>query len=131
MVTHYGRLAHVVIAWVFVAGVLVQAFLAGSALSQLGGSGDFSTHIEFGYTWMGIIALVVLLTAFIGRFPRLHVGLVIGLFVLYVIQASLPGARSSAPAIAALHPVNAILLFGLGVIVAWRAMVIAGVTRPG
>ncbi len=125
MITSYSRWAHVVLAWLFVAGVLVQAFLAGAALTQLGGSGDFGQHISFGYTVMGLLALGVLLSAFIGRVPRAQVGLSAGLLVLYIVQTSLPYARESSPIIAALHPANAILLFGLGCVVAIRARRIA------
>lgn len=125
MITTYGRWAHVVAAWVFVAGVLYQAFLAGRALAQLGGSGDFSPHISFGYSILGILALAVLLTALIGRVPRSQVGLSIAVLLLYIVQASLPSARTSAPIIAALHPANAMLLLVLGVYVAVRARRIA------
>ena len=44
------------IAWVV--ALIVQVFLAGQAIANLGGSGDFSTHISVGYT-IGIIQLVV------------------------------------------------------------------------
>jgi hypothetical protein len=48
MIGAYGRWAHVGAAWLFAGGVLLQAFLAGAALTQLGGSSDFSAHISFG-----------------------------------------------------------------------------------
>src|SRR5262245_56913704 len=106
----YGRWAHVVAAWLFVAGVLIQALLAGLALSQLGGSGDFGMHIEFGYTVMGILALLVIVTALIGRCPRSQVGLSALLLILYVVQPTLATFRDSSPTIAALHPVNAMVM---------------------
>jgi hypothetical protein len=120
-----ARWAHVVLAWLFVAGVVVQAYLAGAALAQLGGSGDFGTHISFGYTVMGLLALGVLVTALVGRVPRPQVGLSVALFILYVVQAFLPNARTSAPLIAALHPANAMFLFILGGVIGWRARGIA------
>jgi hypothetical protein len=120
-VSAYARWAHVGAAWLFVGGVLIQAFLAGAALTQLGGSGDFSAHISFGYTVMGLLALAVLLTALLGRLPRSQVGLSVGLLLLYVIQTALPNARASAPVIAALHPANAMLLLALGILIGWRA----------
>ena len=116
-----ARWIHLAAAWLFVAGVLVQGYLAGAAMTQLGGSGDFSQHIAVGYTVMGILALVVLVFAIIGRLPRVHVGLSALLLILYVVQTSLPYARSSSPAIAALHPVNAMVLLGLAIAVAIRA----------
>jgi len=48
---------HAAAAGLFVVAIIVQVFLAGAALANLGGSGDFATHIEFGYTGIGIAAL--------------------------------------------------------------------------
>ena len=101
---------HAVAAGLFVAALLVQVFLAGASISELGGSGTFATHIEFGYTWVGLAALVLLITAFVARRPRRDVGWVVAIIVLYVIQTLLPGFRGTVPAIAFLHPVNAVLL---------------------
>jgi hypothetical protein len=128
MVTRYGRWAHVGSAWLFVGGVLVQAYLAGSALRELGGSGDFGAHSSFGYSIMGILALAVLVTALVGRVPRRQVGLSIALFVLYVVQTALPNARVDSPGIAALHPVNAMLLLALGIVIAVQGRRIAAAT---
>jgi len=119
--TAMARWAHLVAAWLFAVGVLLQAYLAGSALSQLGGSGDFGTHLELGYTLMGILAIAVLLLALVGRFPRAQVGWSALLFVLYIVQTTLPSARESTPAVAALHPVNAMVMLVLAVIVAVSA----------
>ncbi len=100
MITTYGRWAHVGAVWLFVVGVLVQGYLAGAALAQLGGTGDFGAHVSFGYTVMGLLALAVPLTALVGRLPRRQVGLSIGLLLLYIVQTVLPNARDSAPATA-------------------------------
>jgi uncharacterized protein DUF6220 len=121
------RTVHAAAAAIFVVAILVQVFLAGSAIANLGGSGDFTTHKEFGYTWVGFASLAVLLTAIAARRPRRDVGIAFGILVLYIIQTLLPGAKSSASWIAALHPVNAMLLFGLAV---WYARH-AWLTRTG
>src|SRR5207244_2719896 len=58
------------------------------------------------------------------RRTRRDIGIAVGLLVLYIVQTMLPNARMSAPWIAALHPVNALFLFGLAVWYArrtWRA----------
>ena len=109
---------HAAAAAIFVVAILVQVFLAGLAIANLGGSGTFSTHIEFGYTWMGLAALALLVTVFLARRPRRDVGIVVAIIVLYVIQTLLPSFRSSSAAIAALHPVNALVLF---VVALWYA----------
>ena len=109
---------HAAAAAIFVVAILVQVFLAGLAIANLGGSGTFSTHIEFGYTWIGLAALALLVTAIAARRPRRDIGIALALLVLYVVQTVLPSFRASTPWVAALHPVNALFLFALA---AWYA----------
>ena len=104
---------HPWLAGLFALGVLLQAFLAGAALRELGGSGDFGAHRDVGYTAMGILALALLIVGGIARSSRLVIWGSIGVFVLYVIQTVLPTLAGSQPTLAALHPLNAVLLFGL------------------
>jgi hypothetical protein len=121
---------HAAVAIVFVVAIIVQVFLAGAAIANLGGSGNFSTHIEFGYTWMGLVALALLVTVFLARRPRRDIGIVVAIIVLYVIQTLLPSFKSSSPAIAALHPVNALLLFVVALWYARRLWLSAMPDRP-
>lgn len=116
-----ARWAHLVSVWLFAAGVLLQGYLAGAALAQLGGNGDFETHVGLGYSLMGLLALAVLLFALFGRMPRSHVSWSALLFVLYIVQTVLPLMRSSSPLIAALHPANAMVMLVLAVVVAVAA----------
>ncbi|HJP88678.1 MAG TPA: DUF6220 domain-containing protein [Candidatus Limnocylindrales bacterium] len=115
------RVVHAIVAVVFVAAIVIQVFLAGAALLQLGGNGDFATHIEFGYTEVGLAALAVVVTAFLARVGRRRIYLSVLLMVLYIVQTLLPAAKTSMPSVAALHPVNAMLLFGLAAWFAWTA----------
>jgi hypothetical protein len=127
------RLVHAIVAWAFVASIVIQVFLAGAAIANLGGSGDFKTHIEFGYTAVGLVALAVLLTAVAARVPRRDVATSFGLLLLYVIQTSLPSAKANYPAVAALHPVNALLLFALATWYArhaWRERAASAASAP-
>jgi len=121
---------HAAAAAIFVVAIVVQVFLAGLAIANLGGSGNFSTHIEFGYTWIGLAALALLVTVFVARRPRRDVGVVVAIIVLYVIQTILPAFKSSSPAIAALHPVNALLLFAVAAWYARRLWLAAMPDRP-
>ena len=116
---------HAIVAWAFVITIVIQVFYAGAAITALGGSGSFRTHIDFGYTAVGIAALAVLVTAFLARRPRREIGFAAGLLVLYGVQTSLPYAKASLPWIAALHPVNALLLFALAAWYARRAWRVA------
>lgn len=115
------RRVHLAAAGLFGAGVLVLGYLAGTAIVELGGSGDFGLHVSLGYTLMGVLAICVPVFALLGRFPRGHVGLSLILLILYVVQTSLPYARASSPAIAALHPAVAMVLLGLAVTITIRA----------
>jgi hypothetical protein len=112
---------HAAAAWLFLGSIIVQVFLAGAAIKQLGGSDSFASHADFGYTWVGLAALALLLTAIVARIGRRSILITLGLLALYVIQTLLPAARASFPAMAALHPVNAMLLFGLAIWYALRA----------
>ncbi|HEY8439314.1 MAG TPA: DUF6220 domain-containing protein [Candidatus Limnocylindrales bacterium] len=109
---------HALAAIVFVAAIVIQIFLAGAALAALGGSGDFGTHVEFGYLGLSISGLVLLVTALLARLPRSEIGFAALIFVLYIVQTILPNLRSSASVVAALHPLNAAFLFALA---AWYA----------
>ena len=115
------RLVHALAAMMFVVAVLVQVFLAGAALLQLGGDGDFRTHADFGYTWVGLASLAVVVTAALARLGRRRIGISVLLLVLYIVQTLLPNFSEDLPALAALHPVNAMILFALGAWLAWTA----------
>lgn len=115
-----GRL-HVISAWLLVAGILGQALLAGLALRNLGGTGDFGLHVELGYTLIGLLALAVVLTAVGAGRERRSTLIALGLLLLYFVQTALPALREVLPAMAALHVVNALVMFALASWFALRA----------
>jgi uncharacterized protein DUF6220 len=109
----YLTIAYAVVAWLFVAVLVIQVFLIGLALFD---DASFrETHREFGYTVVGLAALVLLIVGILARPGRREVGLVVGIFVLYIVQTSLPAFQASAPVVAALHPVLALGLFAMGI----------------
>ena len=113
------RVCYVAAAWLFVAGVQGQAFLAGLALFV--GPGTWASHRELGHS-IAILPLLLLLLAWRGRLPRPAVRQAALLFGVYVVQAELFAAvRRQIPTLAALHPVLALLLFTVGVAVARHA----------
>lgn len=120
------RQAHAVAAWVLVASIVYQVFLAGAAITNLGGSGDFSNHAGFGFL-IGLVVLIVLVLAIAAGRGRRDIGIAFLLLVLYVIQTGLPSAKGTA---AALHPVNAMLLFGLSTWYAWHAWTTRNADAP-
>jgi heme A synthase len=119
------RRLHAWAAVLWVVALIVQVFLAGAALGNLGGSGDFASHRDFGYT-IGIVQLIVLVLAFPARMSGRDKAISAGLLVLYIVQTILPPLRTTSPFIAELHPLNAMLLFTLSVWYAWHAWRIAG-----
>lgn len=116
------RQVHAFMAWGFVVSLVVQVFLAGLAIPQLGGSGSFATHRDFGYL-IGLLTLLLLVAAIAARAGRRRIGQAAGLLALYVVQSSLPYMDPGLPFVAALHPVNALVMFSVGVVYArqvWR-----------
>ena len=111
----------------WVVAIIVQVFLAGQAIANLGGSGDFATHRDVGYT-IGVVQLIALVLAFPARMSGRDKAVAAGLLVLYIVQTLLPPRKSVSPVIAALHPLNAMVLFALSVWYArhaWRVAMAA------
>lgn len=117
---HVSRLVFAVLAWLFVGLVVLQVFYAGMGL--LGGQG-MRQHIEFGYL-VAMFPLLVLIAAAVSRLGRLA-WWTAGLLVLAQVQTVLPWFAEDAPFVAALHPVNALLLFWGGLTIARRATTLA------
>ncbi|MGI8704061.1 MAG: DUF6220 domain-containing protein, partial [Candidatus Limnocylindrales bacterium] len=65
----------------------------------------FLTHRDFGYLF-GLLTLVLLALAFIGRMPRPWIGMAALLLGLFTLQSVLVALRTDLPAVAALHPLN-------------------------
>jgi hypothetical protein len=103
------------VAWLLVASIVVQVWLAGTAIPQLGGNGSFETHRNVGYA-IGLVTLVLFLTALPSGLGRRRILQSLGIFGLYIVQSSLPYVGVGA--IEALHPVNAVVMF---VAAAWYA----------
>lgn len=111
-----ARRAHPWLAWLFVVALLVEVFLAG--LAVFGPSAASDLHGGPGSAVVGLLALAILLAAVAGGLERTAVRLSLLLLVLYVVQTALPQERDTFPTLAALHPLNALALFALGVRIA-------------
>ena len=117
---------------VFLAGVVVQVFLAG--LAVVARRSGWSTHIEIGHS-LAIPLILMLLTMVPARLPagaRWTTGL---LFAVYAVQADvLISLRDSLPALAAFHPVLALADFLLAsklVAIAFRQLTGRAIGGPG
>jgi hypothetical protein len=109
------------VAVLFVVGVIFQVYLAGVGLF---GAGDMEGHIGFGFL-LSLIPVLPLVLSWPARAGGRTAGLCAVLLVVTFIQTSLPSLRDGAPLVAALHPVNALLVLGLGVVIARRGLVLA------
>lgn len=110
-----ARTAHLVLAWLLVAGVVVQVFLAG--LGVFAGASNFALHRDWGYL-LEALPFFMAITAWLGQLGRWHVSVAVVIFALFLMQSILVLARDSLPAVAALHPVN-------GFLIAWLAIRVA------
>lgn len=114
------RQLHAAVAWLLVGSIVVQVWLAGTAIPQFGGTGNFEDHRNLGYL-IGLIALVLVLTALPAALGRPRILQSLGILGLYIVQSSLPYIGVNA--IEALHPVNAVVMFLVAVVYAravWR-----------
>lgn len=100
---------HQWLARIFLAGLLIQFYLASTPIF---GAGSFQPHRMLGAA-LTIIVIIFPILALAGRLGRQLIGLSILLVVLTIVQMLLPSLRGSVPWIAALHPVNALVLMGI------------------
>jgi hypothetical protein len=124
-VRRFGRLGSLVLGSLFVLALLLQVFLAGGGIFA-SASSFWPMHAAFG---MGIslLPLAFLVLAWLGHLGQRSLWLSGLAFVLVALQAfliTLPGTLG-APLLAALHPVNALIIFGLALWLtqhAWQAV---------
>jgi hypothetical protein len=122
------RVAFAVVAWLFVAVIVFQVFLAGVGLF-VRGTDTFSAHRALG--WMLHLAPIVVLLFAWGAHPGRTTMWLSGLLILLVwIQPFLPAMRNDMPFAAALHPVNALAIFAVGLVIATRATSLARSPSP-
>ena len=121
-----------VVASLFVAGLVVQVFLAG--LGVFDSPSAFLTHTTWGYLieWL---TLVMLLIAAFGRLGRLLIGLTALTLLQMVLQSVFVAVRDDFPMVAALHPVNGFLVLLVTIVIArlaWlgRRAAIAATATP-
>lgn len=112
-----ARLLFAGAAWLFVACVVIQVFLVGlDIFAKL----DASIHRDFAYVYGWLVPGLVLLS----RAPRVPAGtrtLTLVLLMLFAVQTVMPSLKDQYPLVAALHPVNALAIFAVAIILARRA----------
>jgi hypothetical protein len=110
-----ARQLHAVIAWIFVAALVVQVWLAGRGVFE--SPTVFSTHRDVGYT-LSLFPIMLLVLGLLGGMGRRVAILAAVIFGLFILQSVLVVMRESSPAVAALHPVNGFLIVLLAVVLA-------------
>lgn len=113
-----ARYIYVGVAWVAIAGFMVNIYLAGMAVFVDRSYWDI--HRDFGYA-VGWIVLIYPPLALLAWIPRRLTAWLAALLLYYVFHTILPLLEENLGWIAALHPVSAVLLVWLGLAHARRA----------
>jgi hypothetical protein len=106
---------YVVLAWAFVAGVILQVYFIG--LGLFAASGDTELHRNFGWI-LHLVPPFILLAAAFARAGRTRILQTTALAVTIFIVPILAAIRADAPLAAAFHPLGALLAFLLAIVVA-------------
>ena len=116
-----SRYIYAIVVSIFAVGILAQVYLVG--LSLLGRRPSWEAHINLGHT-LGAAALLMIILAYVAKLPYPMKPLSWAAFITYVLLADIViFMKDSTPAVAALHPVLAALLFGVVgylVVRSWR-----------
>ena len=110
----------------FVAAVVVQVFFAG--LMMFGQQGGRQLHVDTGYI-LGTAGGLFLFVPALARAGRTAIVLGIVLAVVTFFQPYLTFAPT--PLVAALHPVNALVIFTLSLLLTRRAVTLVRSERRG
>lgn len=125
-----SRTFHLFVSWLFVAGLVWQVFLAG--LGVFSSATSFATHRDVGYS-LSLIPIVLLVAGLLGGLGRRLALIAVLEFVLFILQSVFVVMRTSAPAVAALHPLNGFLILLLAIVIAresWAARAAATGAPP-
>jgi hypothetical protein len=110
-----ARNLHAGIAWLLVAVLVIQVWLAGRGVFE--SPTIFITHRDFGYA-ISFLPIVLLVLGFLGGMGRRVAIMAAVILVLVILQSVFVVMRSSSPAIAALHPVNGFLILLVAIVLA-------------
>ena len=124
-----ARYANFILAWAFVAGVVLQVFFIG--LGLFAGSEYREVHAYVGWTILHLSPLIILVAAPLARAGRTRILQAAALAVTVWFVPILAVLRADAPVVAALHPVGALLAFWLAIVVARGATSLVGSTDTG
>jgi hypothetical protein len=111
------RYAYVILLWIFLAGVVLQFFLAGYAAFN---GTNWDAHAGMGHP-VSYLTLLLLIFAFAGRMPRPLPRLTALLVLLLILQIALAIIGENTPIVGAFHPINALIVAGFAAYLARRS----------
>jgi hypothetical protein len=115
-----ARYVYLGMVWLYVAGLLVQVFLAGMGI--FGVARDFAPHVGLGWL-LHLVPVLLLIAAAVARVGSRLIWWNVALLVVQFVQPIFALARTDSPVVAAFHPVLALVVFWLAVtigLMAWR-----------
>jgi hypothetical protein len=112
------RIAHMVVASLVLAGIVVQPFLIGLVL--FGAVDNADLHTAVGYSLFEFGIPLLLITALFARLPKNEMLLTVLLMVDIFVQILLVNLRDTSSVLAALHPLNAFALLLIAITVVRR-----------
>ena len=113
-----ARWLFLVLVWIYLAGILVQVFLAGMGL--FGTSRDFEPHVGLGWI-LHLVPVLLLIAAAVARVGRRLLWWTTALLIVQFIQPLLALLRNDVPLVAAFHPVLALIVFWLALTIGMKA----------
>ncbi len=127
VIVRWGRVGLIVSAWLYAVCILVQVFLAGLSTGLLGAEPErWSDHISFGQM-IGTLPILLVVFALIGRVSIPLIVMAVAIFFLYGLQY--PFANTNTSAVAALHAVNALVMFWITTTIATQTQRLAFARR--
>jgi hypothetical protein len=119
-ITRGLQYVYLLVAWAFVLGIAAQVYIAGMFIFS--SASWLEVHSALGWTLITSTLLLPVLAA-LGRFPGSLILLNVALIVLAIAQESLVTflRRLHLPALEALHPLNALIIFLVAMMAAYRA----------
>ncbi|MBA3688416.1 MAG: hypothetical protein H0W81_06280 [Chloroflexi bacterium] len=115
-----ARYVYLALVWIYLAGILVQVFLAGIGL--FGAAKDFEPHVGLGWI-LHLVPVLLLIVAGVARVGSRLIWWTVALLGVQFIQPILATLRNDMPLVAAFHPVLALVVFWLALTIglkAWR-----------
>ena len=115
----------------FLVGLFVQLLFIGMGVfPRKGDPSPFALHRTWGYI-LGDIAVLIFLVALAARpgWKNVVMAFIVGVLT-FVAQPLLVNARTSAPIVAAFHPVDALVIFWLTLVLIKRSAALAASTVP-